>query len=51
MKDFYFSDEEDAKEFLLKNKWLINSLIVLLSLGKFISFSKASSFFLKLLKL
>jgi|LakMenEpi03Aug12_release.lakeMendotaPanAssembly.Ray.scaffolds.fasta_scaffold1631932_1 hypothetical protein len=28
MKDFYFSDEQDAKEFLLKNKWLINSLIV-----------------------
>jgi hypothetical protein len=28
MKDFYFSDDEDAKEFLKKNKWLINSLIV-----------------------
>lgn len=28
MKDFFFSNEEDQKNFLLENKWLICSLIV-----------------------
>lgn len=28
MKDFYFSNEDDQKNFLLENKWLIHSLIV-----------------------
>ena len=28
MKDFYFSNEEDRKKFLIDNKWLICSLIV-----------------------
>jgi hypothetical protein len=28
MKDFYFSDEEDEKNFLKNQKWLIHSLII-----------------------
>jgi hypothetical protein len=28
MKDFYFSNEEDEKNFLKNQKWLIHSLIV-----------------------
>jgi len=28
MKDFYFSNEDDEKEFLKNQKWLIHSLIV-----------------------
>lgn len=28
MKDFYFSDEEDEKNFLTNRKWLIHSLIL-----------------------
>jgi len=28
MKDFYFSNEDDKKNFFLENKWLIHSLIV-----------------------
>lgn len=28
MKDFYFSNEEDEKDFLKNRKWLIHSLIV-----------------------
>jgi hypothetical protein len=28
MKDFYFSNEDDRKKFLIDNKWLICSLIV-----------------------
>lgn len=28
MKDFYFSNEDDEKEFLKNKKWLIHSLII-----------------------
>ena len=28
MKDFYFSNEEDEKNFLINQKWLIHSLII-----------------------
>jgi hypothetical protein len=28
MKDFYFSNEEEEKDFLKNQKWLIHSLII-----------------------